>query len=118
MEARALMEMLLPWFAPLIAAIALAHSLYSHHASARAKKLAAIERKIATTGERVTSVEGRVSKIENDLEHMPDKDSTHRLEMSMADMNTELRVLAERIKPVAAVSERLQELLMERVPRL
>lgn len=112
------MESFLPWFGPLIAAIALVHSLYSHYASAASKKLHATERKITAANERVTGIENRVVKIENDLQHMPDKDSTHRLEMSMADMNTELRVLAERIKPVAAVSERLQELLMERVPRL
>jgi uncharacterized coiled-coil protein SlyX len=55
----------------------------------------------------------RVGSIERDVEHLPDVSSSHRLEIAMEQMRAELAVMAEKLKPVAAISDRLQEFLLE-----
>jgi hypothetical protein len=98
------------WAAVLVALAAIVISL----AGNRAKALAA---KIARLYERVDTVEDRVIKMESLIAHLPNKESTHRLEVSMTELRAEVQVLTERIKPVAAVSERLQAFLLERAER-
>ena len=76
-------------------------------------------------------VENRLLKIEADLEHMPDRDQAqkaqeqaHRLELAIAKLTGSLETLDERltgrmdtlderIKPVAAATARIQNLLVE-----
>lgn len=98
------------WLAVGISALSLAYSMLSGRSRATAQK-------IANHDERLEGAEGRLTTIEADLKHLPDKDATHRLEISMADLNAEVRVLTERIKPVAAISDRLQEVLLGSVSR-
>lgn len=67
------------------------------------------------------TINREVAKLADVVEHMPDKETTHRLEIALEGMRGEVRVLSERIKPVSAISERLQEAMLERsttvVPR-
>nr|WP_284701211.1 DUF2730 family protein [Rhodoplanes tepidamans] len=62
---------------------------------------------------RIDDVTHRVTKVEDEIAHMPDRETTHRLELSIAEMRGEMKTLAERMKPVAAISERLQELMLQ-----
>jgi uncharacterized protein YPO0396 len=64
---------------------------------------------------RVDLVEDRVTRVESELKHLPNKDVTHHLDQSIGELQAEVRVLSERIKPIAAVADRLQEALLERV---
>jgi hypothetical protein len=60
-------------------------------------------------------VEDRVTIVESDLKHLPDKETTHRLEMSLGDLRSEVRGLSEKMKPIAAIADRVQDAVMEKV---
>jgi len=60
-----------------------------------------------------TSITTLLTSGENDMKHLPDRDSQHRMELSLADMNGKFSALEERLKPIAQTSERLHELLLE-----
>lgn len=66
---------------------------------------------------KVESLEDRTSKVEGEIEHLPDKDQAHRMELSLRDMRGDLNVMAERMKAVAATGERLQEFLVSEAKR-
>lgn len=63
---------------------------------------------------RIDHVEDRMTKCEGQVLHLPDKDVTHRLELGLADMRSEIRVLGEQMKPVAAIAARIQEGMLEK----
>ncbi|MGG4603055.1 DUF2730 family protein [Alcaligenaceae bacterium Me47] len=56
--------------------------------------------------------ERRIQRIEDELKHLPDKSTTHRLEIALEKMSGRLSSMDERLKPIAAISERMQELLI------
>lgn len=58
--------------------------------------------------------ERRISAVENEIKHLPDRDMAYRLEMSVQEMRGQIDVLSERMKPIAAISERLQEMMLEK----
>lgn len=58
-------------------------------------------------------VEQRLLKIESDLTHLPDRGQTHRLELAVERLTGRMETLDERLKPVAAISDRLQEFLLD-----
>lgn len=75
-------------------------------------------------GERFQKVENRLLKIEGDLEHMPDRDQSHRLELALEKLTGQMETLDsrmtgrmdtldERLKPLSATSARIQNYLME-----
>jgi hypothetical protein len=64
---------------------------------------------------KVDLVENRMTVVENDFKHLPDKETTHRLELSIAEMRTEMRGLSEKMKPIGAIAERIQDAVMEKV---
>jgi len=66
----------------------------------------------------------RIQAIEGDLKHLPDRNTTHRLELMMAEvvgrLNTmekaqdgRFATMEEKLKPIQSVGERLEEVLME-----
>ena len=81
--------------------------------------------------ERVTKAETklidhdrRVQAIESDMKHLPDRETTHRIEMTMSEIMRRLEVqdatltgrfeaMDERLKPIQAIGERLQDALIE-----
>jgi len=63
---------------------------------------------------RVTEIERRIVRLERDIQHLPDKDLAHRMEMSIARLEGRLETMDERLKPVAAMAARMQEHLLER----
>lgn len=68
-------------------------------------------------GTLIADVTRRVDRIETVMSHLPDKDVTQRLELALAGVKGELAVLAERLHPVAAISDRLQEFMLEKGAR-
>jgi hypothetical protein len=69
---------------------------------------------LAGVSRKVESLEDRVSKIEGEMEHLPDREVTHRLELSLTEMKGELAAMNEKLRPVAATMTRMQDFLMER----
>ena len=68
---------------------------------------------------RLAAVEGRVSATERLVQHhtdqidqMPGIDMMHQIELSLAKLHGDLGRLEERLKPLSAVVERMQELMI------
>jgi len=59
----------------------------------------------------------RVQSVESELRHLPDRETTHRLELALEKVNGRLSSMDARLEPVAAISERLQELLLQQVKK-
>lgn len=70
----------------------------------------------ATLG-RVDVLEDRVIRVESEMRHLPDKGETHRLEMTLAGLRSDVATLTERMKPIAAIADRVQETLLENIKR-
>ncbi|MGO1161720.1 DUF2730 family protein [Brucella pseudogrignonensis] len=66
---------------------------------------------------KLTEHDRRVQTLENEIKHLPDRDSQHRMELSLSQMNGRFAALEEKLKPIAATSERLHELLMEQAKK-
>lgn len=97
-----------PWIA-----IALSFgALLRAHFGARSKE---VDLRIGVLTSKLDLVEDRVTIVENDLKHLPDKETTHRLELSIAEMRTEMRGLSEKMKPLGAIADRIQDAVMEKV---
>lgn len=82
-----------------------------------AEQLEKLEEKVGDHG-------GRISAIETNMMHLPSRETAHKLELALAQISGRLdsmdaqiegrmNAMDERLKPIAATSERLHELLME-----
>jgi hypothetical protein len=124
-------EQIIAWIVAANTAITLATSLYTFLTSRASKAIAAIEklsaaceqdrekRKIADEAvvARFSLLEQRVLKTEAAIEHLPDVQASHRLELAIATLNGRIETLDEKLKPVAAIADRMQELLLEQAKR-
>lgn len=81
------------------------------------KAIASLDAKFTLAIEKVDKAEDRIAKLENEFRHLPDRDSVHRIELSLSAVKGELKALGEQLKPVAAISDRLQEFLLEQAKR-
>lgn len=55
----------------------------------------------------------RLGGVEQTLRSVPSTSDLHKIEMSLAGMAGDLRVMGQRLEPVAAIADRLQELLLQ-----
>lgn len=62
---------------------------------------------------RLSAQEAAHARLRDRVDGLPNADMMHRLELSLARMEGHIDRLDERLKPVAAISERMQELLIE-----
>lgn len=81
------------------------------------EKLLSIEKKmderLSKAESKLIEYDRRIQAIEGEIKHLPDRSTTHRMELAMSEINGKLNVMAERLKPIEAIGERLQETLME-----
>lgn len=112
------------WYAFALSVIALFYTVYDRRGTKNEGRLKAFESALQTKAnvlelahvtECVDALEERTTKIEAHMQHLPSKDASHRLEIALAKMEGEMSTLAERIKPIAAMSARLQEKLIENI---
>ncbi len=75
-------------------------------ANRRAERIKAIE-------SRIERHDLRIQKTEGELAHLPGKDSVHKLELAMADLHGQMAVVIERVGPIKAIADRLQEVMLE-----
>lgn len=73
------------------------------------KRIADLERHAQN---KVAELERRMQRTEDRLSATPSVEMMHRLELSLSTMDGELGKINERLKPVAAIAERMQELLL------
>jgi hypothetical protein len=102
-----------PWLSLILSAVAVATVAKSWISSGEKQNTS----DIAGLKKDLSAVTIRVQTIESDLRHLPDRDATHRLELALAEMNGQLKSMDERLKPVAAIGERLQEMLLQQVKK-
>ena len=69
---------------------------------------------VATAKKTLVEHDRRIQTIEGEIKHLPDRDTTHRMELAMAEISGNLNVMAERLKPIEAIGERLQNTLLNR----
>ncbi len=62
---------------------------------------------------RLALLESGHARLRDRVDGLPNADMMHRLELSLARMEGHIDRLDERLKPVAAISERMQEILIE-----
>lgn len=65
------------------------------------------------SAEKLGDLERRLTGLEGEVRHLPSRDSTHKMEIQLEKMNGQLLIMAERLAPMAATSERLQEFLLD-----
>lgn len=70
------------------------------------------QKDVAKVSEKIEAVEERVAVLESEMQHLPDRETTHAMELAFRDLKGEVAVLVERIGPIAKTSERLQEFLL------
>jgi len=115
-----------PWFAIAIAASSLLYTIFGNRAKAHSQKIVAIEASVsqvhndATLSKqaielRIDRLEDRVTRAESQIEHMPDKEVTHRLELTVGELRGDVKALTESIKPIRAIADRVQEAILDRV---
>lgn len=63
------------------------------------------------------SLDVRVIRLENELPHLPSREQTHALQLSLLELKGDIGKLDERLKPVAAISDRLQDFLITQTAR-
>lgn len=67
---------------------------------------------------RMRDLERKSIEVDGALANMPDRDAAHRLELAIAKLEGRFDALDERLKPVAAIGDRLQEFLLEQAGRV
>jgi hypothetical protein len=105
----------LPWIAVALSAASLAYTILSGRKKDTDEKFKAHDIRIGALAGKIDIVEDKVTVVQNDLKHLPDKETTHRLELSISEMRTEMRGLTERMKPIGAMAERMQDAILEKV---
>ncbi|UFZ05493.1 DUF2730 family protein [Bradyrhizobium ontarionense] len=117
---------LAPWVAVAVSIGSLVYAILNGRTKKIDEEIAAINRgnkesydsvaiRFAGVKAEVDQVKDRLTRVEADMAHLPDKDVTHRLEMALASMQTEMRGLNEKVKPIAAMADRIQEAMLEKV---
>lgn len=107
-----------PWLAlgsVVISAASLLYTIFNGREKKMDARFTTQDTKIGVLVAENDLIKGRVAAVESELKHLPDKDQTHRLEIKMGEMSAELGRLAERMKPIGAMADRIQEALIDKV---
>lgn len=55
----------------------------------------------------------RIQTVEDGMQHLPTRESQHSIELALRDINGRFAALDEKLKPIAAITERMHDLLLE-----
>ena len=94
---------------------ALLYSIVLNKSRASIEALTKLAEKIAEFGEKVDvrfqALESRVSRLETEMQHLPDHGTVTEMKLAMVRLEGKVEALVERIDPVKAAIERMQEFL-------
>ncbi|WP_206782006.1 DUF2730 family protein [Mesorhizobium sp. DCY119] len=93
---------LMPWLSAAALIISIVGAVHSYLKSDSKKA----EEKLADHDRRIQS-------LESDMKHLPDREQSHRMELAIERLSGRVDTLAKSIEPIAAISERWQELILE-----
>jgi peptidoglycan hydrolase CwlO-like protein len=100
---------LTPYLALAISLITLA-TLVKNNLTSGEKQLGV---KVADQEKKLIEHDRRIQNAENDIKHLPDRETAHKLELNLEKLTSQVMQMNERIKPIAATNERMMELLLE-----
>ncbi len=112
------------WGALLVSALVLAFQVLTYRSKANAERVEKLEKAVADKAsagrvgaleERVDKVEDRTTSIEGELRHLPDKDVSHRLELGLERLTGQMAAMDEKLKPVAAMVNRVHQQMFREV---
>lgn len=121
-----MLENLPGWLAVGISALALGYTAFNNTARKSAAKIKALDDKLVgkadaapvlNLADRVDRLEDRSTKIEAELQHLPNKDQTHRLEVAVENIEGQVNTLAASMKPIAAMASRIQDVLIDQLTK-
>ena len=104
---------IMQWLSLILAAIALmahAKNFFGSDGKEATKDIKVIQ-------EVLSAQDRRLQEVENEIRHLPDRDSQHRVELALAEMNGRFAALEEKLKPIASTSERLHQLLLDQAKK-
>lgn len=107
------MEELRAWLGPIAGGVSVATTWLLAIKGARRSEVAAQNSVIERQTQRLIELESRLAAAEMAIRHLPDKDTSHRLEMAIARLEGRMETMDERLKPVAAMASRVQERIFE-----
>ena len=64
-------------------------------------------------GNRIDGVDKRISTLEDDYRHLPDKESIHRLEVNMTAMAGDMKAMGAEMKSVREISVMTRDMLLK-----
>lgn len=70
-------------------------------------------RTLETHGEALRGLDARLNRVELSMGEIPQRKDFHDLDKQMTELRGAMGVLMERLKPVEAISERLQDVMIE-----
>ncbi|MGD9767842.1 MAG: DUF2730 family protein [Pseudolabrys sp.] len=123
-EGGALMLEYAPVAAVVLSALTLAFTVISNRTKVNSERFKTLAEKVDQKADAATMTlvvgkldvaEDRIAKMEATVEHLPDAQSTHKLEIAVTDLRGQIATLSERIKPVAAMADRIQEAMIDQV---
>lgn len=100
---------LVVWAAAASTLISVVTTIYTWLTSGSRKNDARIDK----LGTRIDELEREVQTHGDKIDQLPNQEMMHRLELSLVRMEGHIDRMDERLKPVAAIAERMQELMLE-----
>ncbi|SOC19531.1 uncharacterized protein DUF2730 [Rhodobacter maris] len=97
------------WAAGLSTLISLGTTIFAWLTSGSRKNDERLDRLVA----RVDELERLVQTHGDKIDQLPNQEMMHRLELSLVRMEGHIDRMDERLRPVAAIAERMQELMLE-----
>lgn len=105
------------WASVVIALTAILFTALSNRARATKDTMDALDKRLTAADDdldhRLAGVERSLGRLETDFAHLPDKDTVHDLRLAVADLRRDIAVIAESVKPVAAIAARMQDWMLE-----
>lgn len=76
-----------------------------------------LDERVAKVESKLIEHDRRVQAVENEMKHLPDRDTAHKLEIAMERIAGRLDAMDERLRPIANTNHRLQEFLLEQAQK-
>lgn len=92
-------------------------SFFSSGEKTIAADLKKVDARLEVTELKVADHGSRLQTVENDMQHLPNREAFHRLELNMAGLSGHIEALKEQLKPIDTLSRRLQEILLEQAKK-
>lgn len=101
------------WGALGISVLALLRSFVNERDKQSAEAIANVMKKSLANGERIDRHETRILSIEGDMRHLPSKDAVSEMKLAMARLEGQMGIIVERVGPIKAIADRVQEAWLE-----